>query len=424
MKEEDVMRAVNRFEVLTKIEKGILRTREAAEILGLVPRHVRRLRRRMEKAGLKGLMFQRTHEPLNRSSDEERGTILTLRREHYRSYNLMHFADFLSRKHGIDRSREFYRRLFLLEKLHNPPKVRKRKSKHRKRFEAPQAGILIQRDTSIHFWVPNAEKPWKLILDLDDHSRLITGAYFSERDDVLSNMLVAWETLSLHGLPLAYYTDNNPIFNPLNKKPLPGMYRFFRMRDGEQDESLSQFKRALKELGVSCIHATPYQPQGKGKIERIFRFMQDRLVNEMITAKVSTIEEANKYLKKWVRWYNHHHLHSVTKMVPWKRYQKNNAFRKLPKTVDLEQIFCLKFSREVKADNTFQMEGKTYQIEPNDYRISYAKAKVEVRIYLNRRMKVFYKQQEIGRFRYPERDSKTPGRTFFRCSQEDILALR
>lgn len=420
-REESLMRAANRFEVLTRVEKGLLKIGEAAGLLGLHQRHVRKLKRRVEQFGLKGLLFRRSHPAFNRASDRERAAILALRKERYRSYNLMHFADILQRRHGIKRSREFYRRLFLLEKLHNPPKVRKRKPKHRKRFEAPQAGILIQRDTSIHFWVPHAEKPWKLILDLDDHSRLITGAWFSERDDVLSNMLVAWETISLYGLPVAYYTDNNPIFNPLNKKPQSGMYRFFRMRSGEDEETLSQFKRALQELGIQCIHATPYQPQGKGKIERLFRFMQDRLVNEMITAKVATLEEANKYLKKWVQWYNRHHLHSVTKMVPWRRYRQNNAFRELPKGVDLEQIFCLKFTRDVKADNTFQLEGKIYQIEPNEYRISYAKAKVEVRIYLNRKMKVFYKQQPIGTFRY--RDQR-PGGAFYRSSWEGILALR
>lgn len=418
---EEMMKAANRFQVLSRIERGLLKVTEAAEILELVPRQVRRLRRRMETLGLKGLLYQRGHEAPNRVSDRERTLIVSLRRERYRNYNLMHFTDVLKLRHGIRRSREFCRRLFLLEKLYNPHCIRKRKPRHRKRFEAPQAGILIQRDTSIHFWVPRAEKPWKLILDLDDHSRKITGALFSEKDDVLSNMLVAWETVSTHGLPMAYYTDNNPIFNPLNKKPKIGMYRFYRWRSGEEEETVSQFKRALNELGIQCIHATPYQPQGKGKIERIFRFLQDRLVNEMMTAKVATIDQANRYLRKWVDWYNRCHIHSMTKMIPQERCQRNNAFRKLPKGLDLEQIFCLKYKRDVKADNTLQLNGQTFQIEPSEYRLSYAKAKVEVRIYLNRKMKVFYKQQPIGTFRY--RDYR-PERTFYRGSWGDILALR
>lgn len=418
---EDVMKAINRLEVLTKLKKGVLRMAEASRFLGVSPRQIRRLRRKEETLGFKGLLYQRQHEAPNRVSVKERDRILTLRRKEYLNYNLLHFRDVLRMRHGVKRSREFYRRLFLIEKLYHPQLIRKRKPKHRRRFEAPQAGILVQRDTSIHFWVPGAHKPWKLILDLDDHSRKITGAWFSEKDDVLSNMLVAWETISTHGTPLAYYTDNNPIFNPLNKKPHHGMYRFYRLRDGEEKETISQFKRALKELGIHCIHATPYQPQGKGKIERIFRFLQDRLVNEMITARVTTIDEANKYLKKWVQWYNHSHLHSVTKMIPQERYLKNNAFRKLPRNIDLEQIFCLKYEREVKADNTFQHEGVTYQIEPNDYRISYAKAKVEVRIYLNRKLKAFYKQQKIGCFRY---GPKQPEGTFYRSTWEDILPLR
>lgn len=419
MRVEDVMRAANRYEILVKVESGILKMVEAATVLGLSKRHVRRLRRRAEGGGLKGLMFQREHRAPNRVPDEEREEIIKLRKERYRYYNLLHFRDMLKAKHSIKRTREFYRRLFLLEKLYTPQlsNRKRRKQRHRKRFEAPQAGLLIQRDTSIHFWIPGAVKPWKLILDLDDHSRKITGAIFSEHDDVLSNMLVAWETISTHGLPTAYYTDNNPIYNPLNKKRKHGMYQFYRMRIGEEDETVSQFKRALLELGVQCIHATPYQPQGKGKIERLFRFMQGRLVNEMAEAKVTTIAQANRHLKKWIEWYNHCHVHSITKQVPNERYLANDAFRPLPKDIDLEQIFCLKFERSVKADNTFQHDGQTYQIKANEHRVSFAKAKVQIRIYLSGKLKVYYKQWEIGCFFYPPKNKPRQLRG------EDILLL-
>ena len=418
---EDVMRASRRYEVILKLMKGFLSTKEASDFLDLVPRQVRRLRRRVESEGLKGLLYNRKHSSWNRVKKEDFARILDLRKNTYRNYNLLHFRDILKDRYGIDRSREFYRKLFLNEKLYRSPYRKKRRSKHRIRFEAPQAGILVQRDTSIHFWIPGADKAFKLILDLDDHSRKIVGAYFSEKDDVLSNMLVCWETLSTHGLPLAYYTDNNPIFNPLNRKPKAGMYQFYRWRAGEEKETLTQFKRALHELSIECIHATPYQPQGKGKIERIFRFMQDRLVQEMITANVQDIHQANKYLKKWTRWYNHHHLHSTTKMIPEKRYQKNNAFRKLPKNIDLKEVFCLKYNRELKADHTFQLKGQTYQIYGDEYRISYALAKIEVRIYLNNKLKAYYKGRELKCSPYQTNQQK---RTFCRGNKEDILALR
>lgn len=415
MKVEDVMKAANRYEVVMKVKQGLMQMKEAAVVLGLSLRQLRRVRRRAE-VGIKGLLYQRSHHHPGKVSDEERQQILGLRRDPYRQYNLLHFRDVLQLRHGIKRSREFYRRLFLLEKLYAPT-LKKRKAKHRKRFEAPQAGILIQRDTSIHFWIPGAKKPWKLIVDLDDHSRKITGALFSEHDDVLSNMLVSWETLSTHGLPVAYYTDNNPIYNPLNKKPKHGMYQFYRMRAGAKDETVSQWKRAVTELGIECIHATPYQPQGKGKIERLFRFMQDRLLREMETARVTTIHEANRYLQKWVEWYNHGHVHSITKQIPNERFLKSNAFRPLPNDMDLEQIFCLKYQREVKADNTISLNGETYQIPKNDYRISYTKAKVEVRVYPDQTLKVFYKNQAIGTFLYKAQKTK------LLADREDILSL-
>lgn len=416
MREEDLMRAANRYEVMVKVEQGCFKMEEASGILGLSLRHLRRLRRRYEVGGIKALMFERSHPAWNRVEDLERTRILDLRRSGYRKYNLRHFREVLGQKYGIDRSHEFLRKFLLAEKLVDP-QPRRRPLRHRKRFEAPKAGVLIQRDTSIHLWVPSLQRAWRLIVDLDDHSRKITGALFSEHDDVLSNMLVSWETVSTHGLPFAYYTDNNPIYNPLNKKPRPGMYAFHRMRSGEEDETVSQWKRAVRELGIECIHSTPYQPQGKGKIERLFRFLQDRLVREMETAKVTTIHEANRHLKKWVLWYNHCHLHSTTKMIPNERYLKNSIFRPLPGNISLENIFCLRYDRTVKADNTISFEGKTYQIPKNDYRISFAKAKVEARITLSSKLKVFYKKQEIGSFNYkPKEIKRLP-------TGEDILAL-
>ena len=418
-REEHLMKAANRYEVICKIERGMFTMEEGAELLGLNVRHLRRLRRRSESAGLKGLIHNRVGQRAwNGVSEEEESHILDIRRsKNYRDYNVLHFQQKLRDQYGIERSHEYLRQLLLKKKLYTQ-KPRRRKKRHRKRFEAPKAGVLIQRDTSIHLWVPHSKRWWRLIVDLDDHSRKITGALFSEHDDVLSNMLVSWETISTHGIPFAYYTDNNPIYNPKNKKPRDGMYKLYRLQSGlHEDETVSQWKRAIQELGVECIHSTPYQPQGKGKVERLFKFMQDRLVNELNTANVRTISEANKVLKKWVEWYNHCHVHSTTKMIPNERYLRNNVFRPLPGDIRLEDIFCLRFERKVKADNTFSFEGKIYQIRKNEERISYAKAKVDVRITLSSKLKVFYKNREIGCYDYKPKDIiRLP-------SGEDILAL-
>jgi len=380
---------------------------EAAHILGLSVRQVRRLRRRSETSGLKGLMHQGLARRIwNRVDEREREEILSIRRaKNYKSYNLLHFQQMLREHYGIKRSHEYLRKLFSREGLYEF-KQRRRKKKHRRRFEAPSAGVLLQRDTSIHLWVPGIKRYWKLIVDLDDHSRKIVGGLLSERDDVLSNMMVSWESVSTHGLPFAYYTDNNPIYNPLNKTPRHGRYQLYRLQNGIEDETISQWKRAVRELGIECIHSTPYQPQGKGKVERLFRFMQGRLVNELETHKITNIHEANKHLKKWIEWYNHCHVHSTTKMIPNERYLKNNTFRPLPGDINLEDIFCLRYERVVKADNTIQFEGMTYQIKANEYRSSYAKAKVDIRITLSAKLKIFYKNQEIACFGYKPKEIK------------------
>lgn len=417
-----IMKAANRYEVLVQVECGSLTMQEAANLLNLSLRQTRRLRRRSEQGGLKGLIFQREHRAWNEVDPAEQRKVLSLRQRSYRAYNLSHFRDVVRDKYAISRSREYYRKLFLSKGLYEIQHKRKIRKKSRKRFEAPASGVLIQRDTSIHLWVPYADKPWKLILDLDDHSRKILGCQFSERDDVVSNMLVAWETISENGIPMAYYMDNNAIYNPirhLQKKP--GQYRYFRYRnvDQESKETLPQFKRALLELGIECIHSTPYEPQGKGKIERLFRFMQDRLLNEMVTAKVKTIAEGNKYLKKWVKWYNHNHVHSTTKMIPNERFIKSeDRFRQLNDGINLNKVFSLRYERQVKADNTFSFEGRTYQLPKNKYRYCYARAKIELRLTMKQRLKVYYKKTLIADFSYKQKKNNSL------TNRADILALQ
>jgi transposase len=301
MERDVLMRYASCYEILLKAVKEIITTREASVLLNKSYRQTLRLKERVREEGIKGLFYHRTHPDPNKTSREVCEQILRLRKV-YQDYNLSHFRDTLASDHQLSYSREFYRRLLLDKKQHQPRKVRGKKIPHRKRFEAPQAGLLIQRDTSIHLWVPEAEQPWKLILDLDDHSRTITGALFSLHDDVLSNLQVTGQTLSRYGRPTAYYTDNNPIFNPLRR--LPKTYQYFRYRKGNEAETLPQFKRALQELGIQMIQATPYQPQGKGKVERMFQFLQDRLLKEMAHRKIQTLEEANRYLARFVHWYN------------------------------------------------------------------------------------------------------------------------
>lgn len=395
MERDVLMRFANRYEVLLKALEGVITTREASGLLGKSYRQTLRLKVRVEQEGLPGLFYHRSHPDPKRVSDPVCQRVLDLKRQ-YPDYNLSHFRDTLASEHGISLSLEFYRKLLFEKGLHQVRRFKRGKIPHRKRFEASQAGLLVQRDTSIHFWRPGSEKPWKLILDLDDCSRTITGALFSLQDDVLSNLEVTRQTLMAYGLPAAYYLDNNPIFHKISR--LPQTYQYFRYQRPEE-ASVPQFKRALDELGVRMINATPYQPQGKGKIERLFRFLQDRLLKEMAFRKVRTLEEANRDLRRFVGWYNSRWKHGTTGEIPSLRLAKNNGFKPLPQGFDLAQVLCLKYPRQVKADNTIQLDGQTYQIPPNAHRISYAKAKVEARVYLNGRMQIFHQNNPIASYK-------------------------
>lgn len=406
-KDKIVSKAGNRFEVIQKQKQGLMTVKEASALLKMTPRHFLRIKKTSEK-GLKFLLDERRGSHQKRVSEEEKMKILKLKRDTYVRFNTKHFQYVLSQKYGIKRSYEYLRKILKENCLASPKHRRRKKKRQRKRFEAKAGGFLVQRDTSIHMWLPYHKKPLKLIVDIDDHSRKITAALFSYHDDVLSNMAVTQQTIVTHGVPIAYYMDNNPIYNPI--KRLPKQLDFYRYRNSDNGEEkiITQFKRSLHDLGIECIHSTPYEPQGKGKVERLFRFMQDRLLEEMLIENVSTLQEANEFLRKWVDWYNHSHVHRTTGMIPNQRLIENNKFKEYEGTnEDLSKIFCLKDTRVVSNDHTISFEGKIYQLKPKNRQLILARKKVELRISLNYRLKIYYENTCVHDCEYKPKNNKT-----------------
>jgi hypothetical protein len=226
-----------------------------------------------------------------------------------------------------------------------------RKQKHHDREVVTTAiGTLVQHDASHHRWSPFATHPWVLITSLDDYSRKLLYADFVEQESTWAHIKAAESLMRTYGLPLRYYVDSLRVF------------RFVRSRDSvwlrqiaQTDEADPQWRQVMRLLGVDVIYAL--SPQAKGKIERPYRWLQDRIVRTCALEKLATIEEARGVLREEVNRYNNHQVHSTTGEIPSFRFENaqaygNTLFRPfdLPKPyTSAKDVFCLRERRMVNG---------------------------------------------------------------------------
>ena len=268
--------------LLHRWESAELNQEEAAELLGIDVRTFRRWTRRYEEEGEAGLVDRRLGKasgkrvPLDRAEEVER-----LYRERYQGFTVKHFHEHLVKDHGFGWG-------YTWLKLHLQWKgvVGKapRKGAHRrKRERRPLPGMMLHQDGSRHAWL-EGEAPLDLIVTLDDATGEIYSAFLVEEEGTASTFRALKEVFGQHGLPMSLYTDRG------------GHYFFTPEAGGEIDRNrLTQVGRALKQLGVEHIGA--YSPQARGRSERMFGTLQDRLVNEIRLAGIRTIEEANAFIR-------------------------------------------------------------------------------------------------------------------------------
>lgn len=209
---------------------------------------------------------------------------------------------------------------------------------------------LIQHDSSYHLWAPSAQEKWYLITSLDDYSRYILYAQLLKKETSWAH-IVALETMILtHGLPFSYYVDSHSIF-----RFVQGRDSFWRKHHTLTDESDPQWKQVLYDCNVKIIYAL--SPQAKGKIERPYQWLQDRIVRTCVRENVSDIRQAQTILNQEIRRYNFRQVHSTTQEVPYFRLQKaltegTSLFREFkvrPPYQSVKDIFCLRLDRTVDS---------------------------------------------------------------------------
>jgi transposase len=363
-----------RLVVLNQMEKGKMIGREAAEVLGLSLRHVRRILAVYRKEGAAALAHgNQGRKPHNALDESVRKQILDLGQRTYAGCNNRHFTELLAEREGVTLSRSSVRRILLEAGVRSPRK--RRPPKHRSRRERyPQEGMLLQTDGSRHDWL-EGRGPWlTLVGAVDDATGKIPYALFRDEEDAQGYFLLLRQIVTGHGIPVALYHDRHGIFERFKGMP----ESLEEQLEGRRKPT--QFGRLMEELGITSISSR--SPQARGRIERLWGTFQDRLVSELRLAGARTLEQANQVLWDFLPRYNQKFA------IP--AAQADSAYRQPGEGFTHDEVFCFKYYRTVGSDNVVRFGEHRPQIMPTNGRLSYARARVEVHERMDGSLAVYY----------------------------------
>lgn len=348
---------------------------EAAEIIGVTPRTMRRWRERLETGGYSGLADRRKGKPSDKrvplATVEE---VLRLYQETYFDLSMRHFHEKLSEKHEIQLSYTWVQKA--LQGAGLVPRGRKRRKHRRRRERRPMAGMLLHIDGSKHQWFGD-ERWYDLIVILDDATSEIYYAQLVEEESTRTVMEGLRKVIESKGLFCALYSDR-------------GSHFFVTPKAGEKVDKhrLTQVGRAMKELGVQMIPA--YSPQARGRSERNFGTWQGRLPQELRLAGIHTVEGANRFLRE-------HYIAEFNSKFTVAAARKEMAFRRTSRP-DLHWIFTVQTERVVAKDNTVAIADRHWQLEKSRFRNSLAGCTVTIHEHLDGNVSIRFGPHVVGRY--------------------------
>lgn len=384
--QDAVERSMRVRDVIVRAIAGEFSWLKAAEILGMSPRTIRRWRWRMEEYGDTALIDMRRGRPSpRRIRPEEIRRVVDLYRERYRGFNCRHFHQVARREHGLRMSYTLLKQILQAAGL---VKKGRSRGRHRRRRE-PKAcfGEMLHIDGSTHEWLallPGQKQTLIAIVD-DATKRLLYGQLFAA-ESTEAVMLALRAVITKHGIPAALYSDR-------------ASWAFNTRRAGSEVDrhQLTQVGRALARLGVE--HIPSYSPQARGRIERLNRTLQDRLVNELRVAGIASVEGANRYLHEMF-------MPEYDRCFSHPPRETESAFVAL-QGFDLDQVLCHEEERTVAGDNTVSLLGVVLQIGKQPGRRTCTGRRVLVRRHLDRRFSVWLGAHCIGRYS-PQGRAKGP----------------
>jgi len=372
-------RGLHRYHILRLVLEGRLTGAQAAVSLGLSERHVWWLLARLRTEGRPALVHGNRGRPSGRRLPAAtRQQILTLARGKYAGLNTTHLTEKL-RAEGLGVSRSSVHRLLRAAGVARPRQRRPPRHRARRPRQA-QAGLLVLWDGSPHAWLEARGPHCCLVAALDDATtQLLPGAAFVPAEDTVSYLGLLKALVQSCGIPVALYMDRHSIFRRTDTA-----WTVEEELRGRRDPT--QVGRALAALGIEAIYAL--SPQAKGRIERLWGTLQDRLVAELRLAGITSLAAANAFLRPFTAQFNARFARPPAEAVP--------AWRPLPRGLDLARICSLYTEAIVLNDNTVRTQGLILQIPPGPGGRGYAKARVEVRQLLDGSWRIYHHERLLA----------------------------
>jgi transposase len=370
-------RRMAKFEdLLRRWTNGELSGAEAGELLGCSERQFRRYRRRYEEDGLEGLVDRRLGKAAARRVAVDQVTwMLEEYESRYAGWNVKHFHEHLQARHGVRWSYTWVKTKLQAADL--VPRLRRRGTHRRKRERKPCEGMMLHQDGSRAVWLAG-QPALDLVVTMDDATSTLYSALLVEEEGTASTFRGLLEVFESKGLPLSLYTDR-------------GSHYFVTVKAGETVDRgrLTQVGWALKRLGIE--HIAAYSPQARGRSERMFGTLQDRLIKELAQAGISDIETANRWLREV-------YLPAHNRRFARPAAVAQSAFVAAPDRAALVEALCVQEERVVERDNTVSWRKLKLQLPDSPLRHHWVKARVRVHQYPDGQLALFHGPACIARY--------------------------
>jgi hypothetical protein len=375
-----------RYEIINNLINNKLNGTQASKQLNLSVRQTKRLKAKVIKEGIKGIIHKNRGKESNRKLDEElKNKVIKIIKEKYPDFSSQLTYEKINEVHNIKISYSSIRRVRINEKL-NKVKKRKENTKHFSQRERKEYyGELVQFDGSYHNWFEgrNEEKEQCLLLSVDDATGDMIPKF--DKNEGIEAVFNYWkEYIQNKGKPIAIYIDKFSTYKVNHKNAV------------DNQEFITQFQRAMKELDIQVIFANT--PQAKGRVERMNETLQDRLIKEMRLAGISNVQQANEFIKNFTLEFNKKFNVSAKK--------KGDLHRKITKKENLNSIFSIKNKRKVRNDFVVQYKNRFFQLNELQPITIYRKDEVIIEEHLDNSIHICKKEKYLNFKELPYKPKK------------------
>ena len=389
---------LSRFEVLQRVLDRRMTQQHAGQLLGLTRRQIYRLLSRIKKHGAAGLVSKRRGRRSNyQLAPGLAAKALALIRQHYADFGPTLACEKLRERHQLRLSVETVRKLMMGTGLWTPRGLRD-KAVHQPRMRRQSVGELIQIDGCEHAWFEDRGAPCSLLVYVDDATSRIMAARFVEAESTFAYMETTRAYIEHHGKPLAFYSDRHSVFNVNQTERLTG-------------EGITQFHRALGQLGIELICANT--SQAKGRVERAHLTLQDRLVKELRLAGISSIKTGNEFLSAFIDDYN--------RRFGKEPFHPLDVHRPVGQREKLDDIFTIQEKRQLCGNLTFPYQNTVYAVEPSPANLKLKNRAITVMTDGSGKMRVRYGKTDLRVVKDHHRPSRAAPP--LRAGHKDLTAV-